>query len=501
MATRIYTLAKELKLDNKVLVDICNRIGITGKGSALASLSDEEVAAIKSHLGGSGKKGGPGGAVAVLEGPMARAVAGRGLASSPLARCDDHVVPSPVSKKVPVLEKRPEKPAAKKPAALGDAPAAAPPPEAPPVLVEPAADVVEAGMAPAAGELSAAGPPPVDMSLSPTAPALAEAAPPAEEPAMLASAAAPPVLLAAAAAPSAESVPPAPEELIEPPSGPAPAAPAEGQTSQPLPPGTKLERPIRPLRPVRPDRPIDRLDRPAKPRSDRPRPERTGPSIKLAPLPQVQQPTPVKPAEPTPQKPDMKLPDAIRASKAGGKPLSEHLRKQEEKRKAGGKKPVGKTPAAPNPAEVVDLLAKKEEKDRARKGVPGTAVAADEETAATLGGREQRQLKRKRSATAKRRHGDEEESSPARESRRLRRTGTSSTAAPRKNKVVLDLPCTVRAFAETLGLPVPLVLGKLLELGLMSRSRPRSPSRRPSCSRKRWAWRPISARIGTWKRS
>ncbi len=56
MATRIYTLAKELKLDNKVLVDICNRIGITGKGSALASLSDEEVAAIKVHLGGAGRK-------------------------------------------------------------------------------------------------------------------------------------------------------------------------------------------------------------------------------------------------------------------------------------------------------------------------------------------------------------------------------------------------------------------------------------------------------------
>ena len=42
---RIYALAKQLKIDGKVLVDICNRIGITGKGSALASLSDEEVAA------------------------------------------------------------------------------------------------------------------------------------------------------------------------------------------------------------------------------------------------------------------------------------------------------------------------------------------------------------------------------------------------------------------------------------------------------------------------
>ena len=41
MAVRIYTLAKELNLDSKVLVEICDKAGITGKGSALASLSDE----------------------------------------------------------------------------------------------------------------------------------------------------------------------------------------------------------------------------------------------------------------------------------------------------------------------------------------------------------------------------------------------------------------------------------------------------------------------------
>ena len=58
------------------------------------------------------------------------------------------------------------------------------------------------------------------------------------------------------------------------------------------------------------------------------------PSIKLAPMPVVQQPSAApKPEEPAPQKPDIKLPlDAIRASKAGAKPLQEHLRKQEQKR-------------------------------------------------------------------------------------------------------------------------------------------------------------------------
>jgi translation initiation factor IF-2 len=463
LATRIYTLAKELKLDNKVLVDVCNKIGITGKGSALASLSDEEVAAIKVHLGSGGKKAG---GTATLEGPATRAIAGRGLASSPVARRDDHVVPSPVSKKVPVLEKRPEKPAAAKPTAPATAApeveavtagTAPPAPPSPPLLdvVPPPLPVVESAPSPTVIDVPVAGPAVVDESPSSVAAAMPEAvSPPAEEPALMAS----------AATSSKTGEPPAPPEVE------TPAAPVEGEPVERTPAAAKPDRMIRPLRPSRPDRPMDRLDRPAKPRSDRPRPERTGPSIKLAPLPQVQQPSQQKPAEPTPQKPDIKLaPDAIRASKAGGKPLSEHIRKQEEKRKAGGKKPAGKTPAAPNPAEIVDLLAKKEDKDRARKSGPGTAApVVDDEARAALGGREQRQLKRKRTSTAKRRTGDEEESAPAREARRLRRTGNSSTAAPRKNKVVLDLPCTVRSFAETMGLPVQQVLGKLLELGMMS---------------------------------
>ena len=50
-------LAKELKLDNKELVDICTKAGITGKGSALASLTDEEVVALKAFMaGGNGRR-------------------------------------------------------------------------------------------------------------------------------------------------------------------------------------------------------------------------------------------------------------------------------------------------------------------------------------------------------------------------------------------------------------------------------------------------------------
>lgn len=50
VAVRIYSLAKDLGMDSKELVDLCTRIGIQGKGSALASLEDEEIVRIKRHI-------------------------------------------------------------------------------------------------------------------------------------------------------------------------------------------------------------------------------------------------------------------------------------------------------------------------------------------------------------------------------------------------------------------------------------------------------------------
>ncbi|WDQ14546.1 translation initiation factor IF-2 [Rhodopirellula sp. P2] len=56
MPVRIYALAKELNLDSKELVDVVKKAGITGKGSALASLSDEEAQQVRGHLAGSAAK-------------------------------------------------------------------------------------------------------------------------------------------------------------------------------------------------------------------------------------------------------------------------------------------------------------------------------------------------------------------------------------------------------------------------------------------------------------
>jgi len=48
--TRIYSLAKELDIDGKKLVELCTKAGIQGKGSALASLEDDEVVKLKAFL-------------------------------------------------------------------------------------------------------------------------------------------------------------------------------------------------------------------------------------------------------------------------------------------------------------------------------------------------------------------------------------------------------------------------------------------------------------------
>jgi len=49
---RIYALAKEFNLDSKELVDVCKKAGIHGKGSALASLDDDEVTKLRAHMAG-----------------------------------------------------------------------------------------------------------------------------------------------------------------------------------------------------------------------------------------------------------------------------------------------------------------------------------------------------------------------------------------------------------------------------------------------------------------
>src|SRR5437764_4680452 len=74
---RIYALAKDLKIDSKELVEFCNKAGIPGKGSALASLEDDEVAKLKTWMEASSTKRQPSAPAALVD--------TRAVLSSPVA--------------------------------------------------------------------------------------------------------------------------------------------------------------------------------------------------------------------------------------------------------------------------------------------------------------------------------------------------------------------------------------------------------------------------------
>ncbi len=134
-AVRIYTLAKELKLDSKVLVDLLAQAGITVKGSALASLTEDELAVFRAFMA----KGG--GAAAKPAAPAAPKIStGPAPLSGPLRREDSLPPvgklggkPPPLAPKAPPVLKTP------KPTPPPVEPAPEPAPEPEPVVAEPAA--------------------------------------------------------------------------------------------------------------------------------------------------------------------------------------------------------------------------------------------------------------------------------------------------------------------------------------------------------------------------
>jgi translation initiation factor IF-2 len=335
LPARIYTLAKELKIDSKELVEICAKAGILDKGSALASLTDDEVTRLKEFLNGRG----------------ARAAGARGPAS-PTSTTAGVAAPAPPDKHS------------------------------------------RENYIPPAG---VSGKPPV----------------------------------------------------IEPP---------------------KKEKPPEP---------------PKKPLEPRPAPK-PSPSVRLAQLPPSSTRGPVKPlkpAEPAPQKPDLRLPaDVLRASKSGAKPLADHLKKTEDRRRAeeqqqAQKKTVGRSgvPSAPGRGPLGPLTPEGREQRRrggaGAGGVPGKGPAVGKDDGkGTLGGREARQLNRKRlgTDTGNKRVSMDDDDGRTRKFRRSRKPVSTgkNTAAPRKGKIVVSMPCNVRSFSEALGVPGQQVLGKLLQLGM-----------------------------------
>ena len=368
MAVRIYALAKELKLDSKELVDICTKAGVPGKGSALASLTEDEVEKVQQFLKGGGPKAKPSKAGA----------------------------PAPQRPTEPVRTGRM------------------------PVIV---------------------------TSKPPSSPSRSRSTEPADHPSLSEST----LAAASSASESATAV------AVETARRPGPLAGAMGREKY-IGPG-KVSGKV----------PVVGIEKPAeRKKSDgQTTTERARPAVKLAPLPKTSRPIEkAPPDEPPAQKPDLRLPaDVLGAGKQGSKPLAAHLRRhertlEEEKKLAGrGVKVPPRTPGAP-PAEEEEA---RRARGRHRRGkeTPGEG----DEDRPMLGGREQRQLARRRQAQ----QVDTEDRPHRALTRRQRRVATgSSTAAPRKERVTIQLPCTVRELSEAAGVQAGEIQRILMNEGVMA---------------------------------
>jgi translation initiation factor IF-2 len=224
---------------------------------------------------------------------------------------------------------------------------------------------------------------------------------------------------------------------------------------------------------------------PMKPAPIKPPPlKRREPIIKLADMPEVKQPTAEKKAdEPKAQKPDIKLPkDAIAGHRAGVRAPLEHLTKAAEKKKKDKEKEKEKesrdkkekrdTPARFEPVEGVPAPLRGRAPAKRRPEVDVEEETAERSLAGMASTRVDRQKARKsrQDERVPRVLGsDDDAPTPATQRRpktlTRRRGGGVATVAPRKEVVVLELPCTVRSFSEAAGVPSAQLLKIMLKSG------------------------------------
>jgi len=414
---RIYALAKDLKIDSKELVEYCNKAGIPGKGSALASLEDDEVVKLKAWMEASATK-----RQASAPAPL---VDTKAVLSTPVAATA--TLPPPPPPRPSPLRTRPAPPPPPAPPAPPPAPAAAPPPPAAPAAPPPP---VVAAKAPAAE------PPATAAPAAPAAPAAAPPAPAAAPPAPVVSVRPAPLAPAASAATGSDVAPVRGDALF--------GARRVGGIKVL---DTKTKRPAAEGRKKEGDG-----GKPA---------ERRGPGVRFAAMPEVKQPTPSsKTAEEKVQKPILKLPTDVLKGKTGkAAPLQALAEKvdRERKQKDTEKKLGGLTGTEARAGGPLAGKAKKkgrgdEEEDRLGKGLADMAsVRAD----------------RQKSRKVKSAEMGDEEAAPRRKKTLTRSKVHGSTAAPRKGKLAIELPCTVRSFSEATGVSSGQVLKVLMNLGMM----------------------------------
>jgi translation initiation factor IF-2 len=402
---RIYALAKDLKIDSKELVEFCNKAGIPGKGSALASLEDDEVAKLKAWMEASSTKRQPSGPAPLVD--------TKAVLSSPVSATAT-LPPPPPPRTAPLRPRVSPGPSISVAPATAPPPPAAKPKEAAPPTVSAKAAATEAPSAPVAPVAPAPTPPP---------------------------------------APLGRVVAPAPPSTVE-------TAPVRGESLY-----GRRGTGIRVLdaktkKPAAENRKKEVDEGGAPPRPG----ERRGPGVRFAKMPEVKQPTPVaRGAEERVQKPILKLPsDVLKGKTATGRaaPLQalaekvDRERKQKDtEKKLGGLAGVEGRAGGP-------LTGKGKKKGR-----------GDEEDGYGRGLADMASVRAERSKGRKVKTGqlggEDDVASPRRKRTLTRSKAHGSTAAPRKGKVAIELPCTVRTFSEATGVGSGQVLKALMGLGMM----------------------------------
>ena len=416
MPIRIYALAKELDIDSKDLVDVCNKAGVTGKGSALASLSDDEVAKIKAHLNKAAA-------------PPPSGSAGGAAPPPPMVK---PTAPKQAGGKIPVLK----------------APASKPKPKPAP---EPKKDVSDG--------------PAINIKARTGGGSTAEASPAPAAPTSKPAAATPPAQDAPTPPPKTESHPNkvgfTRDDYIAPGGRAGGKPPVLGKPNQ----GQKSG---------------------GEGKGGGKQGAKKGPVIKLANIPKTGNAPPAKTESGgKAQKPIMTLPaDAISKARAGGRaPLEQftkqHDKKREESRsgnKSGGNAGGGNTggrgrrggqggfaPAVP------PMLPPGEGKSTRRKapGGKGGGAPNEEEGSKKLAGMASARASRQNTRRNKNRGlRDDDDDGRRRRRQGIQRKGTN-TAAPRKGRVAVELPCTIRSLSEATGVPTSQIQKALMGLGMM----------------------------------
>ncbi len=482
MPIRIYALAKDLKIDSKDLVDLCTKAGITGKGSALASLEDDEVTKLKSYLDGASKRSAPA--------PAAPLVDMKAVLASPVGSTATLPPPPPPPPKTPPKRSAPvveePTPAVAEEAAPTPPPEPAAEPTPPPVVVAETPVPVEPKVEEAPAAPAVKVPPPAPTVR--VAPAAPKTTPPRKEQA--------PPAAPAASNPSATTTPPPGNAPSTPPPSSSPSAPQRRQPG-PLAPRPADMAPVRgdSLSPGRRPGIIKVLDAgkrnvetkgkeggaPGAPAGDPPRDPQRGqarrPVIRLGEMPKSNQPPPPPPKsnEPAPQKPIMRLPtDAIAGGKRGVKPPLGELTASMNRDRRGPGDVAGKKPAMRGPLPIEPDLTtpgKGGALARGKKGVKG-APGTDAGLADMASVRADRNKARGPQQAGRRsNHFSHDDDGGRRRKNTLTRLKSHqrTAAAPRKDKLEVEVPCTVRTFSEQAGIGAGKVVAKLMVLGIMAR--------------------------------